>query len=511
MKEVETHPCAGCPRRMILQQLFAGVADARLDGNPNCSVTGLAYHSQRVTPGDIFFAIRGWKEDGNRFIPEAVSRGAVAVASELPSDQYAGAKPPAWIQVPNVRRALALAAAMFYGDPSCELRLVGITGTNGKTTTAFLVSSILEEAGEQPALFGTIEYRLAGERGERSVASHTTPESLDLQRMLREVVRRGGRSAVMEVSSHALALERVTGCRFHAAVFTNLSRDHLDFHGDVESYYAAKEKLFLPPEGTPPPAYAVLNADDPRSAGLRSKIRGPIVTYGLESAADVTTRKWKATTQGIEFTATTPAGPVEVRSALLGRHNVSNLLAAIAAAVTLEIPPEATGRGISAVRVPGRMETIDEGQPFRVVVDYAHTEDALRALIASARELCPQGRVLLVFGCGGERDRSKRPAMGMAAGACDWVVLTSDNPRGEDPLQILNDVTVGLQKASANYVAEPDRARAIERAIGEARPSDLVLLAGKGHETVQIIGEQKIPFDDREVARATLRALGFSG
>ena len=496
---------------MILQQLFDEISGAHIYGDPRLAVTGLEYHSQRVTSGQVFFAIHGWKEDGNRFIPEALARGAVAVASELPPESSAEAKPAAWVQVPNVRKALALAAGRFYGDPSRELRLVGITGTNGKTTTAFLVASILDVAGWKPGLFGTIEYRLTGEEGARSVASHTTPESLDLQRMLREVVQGGGRSAVMEVSSHALALERVTGCRFYAAVFTNLSRDHLDFHGDVESYYAAKERLFLPPEGTPPPAYSVLNADDPRCSILRNKMGGPVITYGLEAAADVTARKWKATRQGIEFTATTPAGPVEVRSPLLGRHNVSNLLAAVAAAATFEIPPDKISQGIAPVRVPGRMEKIEEGQPFSAIVRYAHTHDALRNLIASARELTPQGRIILVFGCGGERDRGKRPAMGLAAGACDWVVLTSDNPRGEDPLQILNDVTVGLQKASANYVAEPDRARAIERAIGEARPGDLVLLAGKGHETVQIIGEQKIPFDDREVARATLRKIGFSG
>ena len=327
--------------------------------------------------------------------------------------------------------------------------------------------------------------------------------------MLRDVVQGGGRSAVMEVSSHALALERVTGCAFYTAVFTNVTRDHRDFHGDVENYYAAKEKLFLPPKGTPPPSYAVLNTDDPRCSILRDKIGGSVISYGLEAAADVSARKWKATRQGIEFTAATPVGPVEVRSPLLGRHNVSNLLAAVATAMTFEVPPDEISRGIASVRVPGRMETIEEGQPFSVIVDYAHTDDALRNLIASARELAPQGRLILVFGCGGERDRSKRPAMGMAAGACDWVVLTSDNPRGEDPLQILNDVTVGLQKVSANYVVEPDRARAIERAIGEARPGDLVLLAGKGHEQYQIIGDRKISFDDREVARAALRTLGF--
>jgi UDP-N-acetylmuramoyl-L-alanyl-D-glutamate--2,6-diaminopimelate ligase len=458
----------------------------------------------------MFFAIHGWKEDGNRFIPEALVRGAAAVASELPPDSLQGPKPAAWIEVPNVRRALALAAAAFYGEPSHALRLVGITGTNGKTTTAFLVASILEEAGARPALFGTIEYRLAGEQGARSAASHTTPESLDLQRMLREVVSNGGRAAVMEVSSHALSLERVTGCRFETAVFTNLTQDHLDFHDSVEDYFAAKERLFLPPEGTPPPAHAVLNADDPRSPTLRKKISGPVLTFGIEAPADVTTRKWKTTPEGLELMVTTLEGPLEVRSPLLGRHNVSNLLAAVATAITLEIPPETISRGIAPVRVPGRMEAVDEGQPFRVLVDYAHTEAALRTLIASAREINPQGRVLLVFGCGGDRDRTKRPPMGQAAGACDWSVLTSDNPRSEDPLAIMNDVTVGLQKAKANYVAEPDRARAIERALREARSGDTVLIAGKGHETYQIVGDRQFPFDDRAVARAAFRNLGFA-
>ena len=495
---------------MILQQLFERISDAHIHGDPNLSVTGLEYHSQRVAPGQVFFAIHGFQEDGNRFIAEAVARGAVAVASELSPPSFQPEKIAAWVQVPDARKALALAANRFYGEPSRDLRLVGITGTNGKTTTAFLLASILERAGWKPALLGTIEYRLGqGERGPRWVAPHTTPESLDLQRMLREVVQAGGRSTVMEVSSHALALERVTGCSFHTAVFTNFSRDHLDFHGDLESYYAAKERLFLPSEETPPPAFAVLNADDARLSALRSKIGSRVITFATEAAADVTARKWKATRGGLEFTAATPAGPVEVRSPLLGRHNVSNLLAAIAAALPFEVAPEDVSAALLPVRVPGRMETVEEGQPFSVMVDYAHTDDALRHLIASARELNPQGRLLLVFGCGGERDRSKRPLMGMAAGACDWVVLTSDNPRGEDPLQILNDVTVGLQKVSANYVAEPDRARAIEKALGEARSGDMVLLAGKGHEKYQIIRDQKIPFDDREAARAALRALGY--
>ncbi len=495
---------------MRLQELLARLPEARLRGDPNLLVTGLEYHSKRTGPGQMFFAIRGWKEDGNRFIPEAVARGAAAVASELPPSSLPGTGPEAWVEVPNVRRALALAACTYFREPSRALRLVGVTGTNGKTTTAFLVASILEQAGMKPALFGTIEYRFDGDRGLPAMASHTTPESIDLQRMLREVVAKDGRSAVMEVSSHALALDRVTGCRFETAVFTNLSPDHLDFHNGMEDYYAAKERLFLPPEGTPPPAHAVLNADDPRCRLLQKKLSGPVLTYGMEAPADVTVRKWKTTPGGLELLAATPAGPVAVRSLLAGRHNISNLLAAVATALTLGIPGEAISRGIAPVRVPGRMEGIEEGQPFRVIVDYAHTEDALRTLITSARELNPEGRVLLVFGCGGDRDGTKRRRMGQAAGACDWTVLTSDNPRGEDPLAIMNDVTVGLQKAGAKYVAEPDRARAIERVLREARGGDIVLIAGKGHESYQVVGDQKIPFDDRAVARTALRALGFT-
>jgi len=492
---------------MKLGELLARISDARVHGDLDLLVSGLQYHSGRVAPGNVFFAIRGWKEDGHRFIPEAIARGAVAVVSELPLHALPGNKLSAWVQVGNARRALALAAGAFYGEASRELRLVGITGTNGKTTTAFLTAAILEAAGAKPALFGTIEYRFGA--GERAVASHTTPESLDLQRMLREVVDRGGRAAVMEVSSHALALERVTGCRFHTAVFTNLSQDHLDFHSDVESYYRAKAKLFLPSEETPAPVWAVLNADEPRSAMLRKQVQGRVLTYSIAAPADVTARRWKTTAEGLEFTATTPQGLVEVRSPLLGRHNVSNLVAAIAAGISLDVPTDTISRALPQVSVPGRMQAVNEGQPFRVIVDYAHTEDALRTLIASAREINPQGRVLLVFGCGGDRDRTKRPRMGQAAGACDWAVLTSDNPRSEDPLAIMNDVTVGLQKAGANYVAEPDRARAIERALREARSGDIVLIAGKGHEVYQIIGDRKIPFDDREVARAALRTLGF--
>ncbi|MCH8267578.1 MAG: UDP-N-acetylmuramoyl-L-alanyl-D-glutamate--2,6-diaminopimelate ligase [Acidobacteria bacterium] len=496
---------------MNLQELFQPVSGARIFGDRELPVTGLEYHSRRVSPGQVFFAIRGLEQDGNRFIPEALSRGAAAVVSESPPAEKPAAGPSAWIHVANVRRALALTASRFYGHPSRQIKLAGITGTNGKTTAAFVLASILEVAGWKPGLLGTIDYRLgSGKKTRRRTAPNTTPESLDLQKMLREIADEGGRSTVMEVSSHALALERVTGCAFHAAVFTNFSRDHLDFHGDQESYFAAKEKLFLAsPEGEAP-VFAVLNADDARCSTLRSKTGSRVITYAVEATADVTVRKWAGSRERLEFTAATPAGPVEVSSPLIGRHNVYNLLAAIAAAITFEVSPEAMAQGILPVRVPGRMEAVDQGQPFRVFVDYAHTEDALRNMLSSARELTTQGRVILVFGCGGGRDRDKRPLMGMAAGACDWVVLTSDNPRSEDPIRILNDVIVGLQKVKTNYTVEPDRAQAIELALREARAGDTVLLAGKGHETCQIIQDQRLPFDDREVARRVLLGLGFN-
>jgi UDP-N-acetylmuramoyl-L-alanyl-D-glutamate--2,6-diaminopimelate ligase len=495
---------------MTLQQLFQPVLGTVLFGDGNTAIAGLEHHSGRLLAGQVFFAIQGFRQDGHRFIPDALQRGASAVASELPPPaNWAGSR-AVWVQVPNVRKALALAAAEYYGHPSQQLNLIGVTGTNGKTTTSFLIASILHAAGRRPALLGTIEYRLAfGEDSTRHPAPNTTPESLELQRFLREVVDTGGRAAVMEVSSHSLVLERVTGCAFHTAVWTNFSRDHLDFHGDIGEYFAAKSRLFLVSEVLPAPSCAVLNADDPRVSDLRGKTPSRVLQFGIEQPADVTARKWKASRGGIEFTAQTPAGPIELSSPLVGRHNVYNLLAAAAAGFALELSPEQIREGVRSVRVPGRMEAIEEGQPFAVYVDYAHTDEALKNVVASARELTPQGQLIVVFGCGGDRDRTKRPLMGLAAAACDRVVLTSDNPRTEDPLQVLNDVMVGLQKGSANYVVEPDRAVAIERALREARAGDTVLIAGKGHETHQIVGDQRLPFDDREVARAVLRNLGF--
>jgi UDP-N-acetylmuramoyl-L-alanyl-D-glutamate--2,6-diaminopimelate ligase len=490
---------------MTLRDLLAGLSPAATRGSLSTAITSLAYNSRHIVPGALFVAIRGEKTDGNRFVGDAIARGAAAIVSEQPVP--ADLPPSAcWVQVANARQALAVASANFYGRPAEKLKLIGITGTNGKTTTTYLVDSVLRAAGHATGLIGTISYRTP--RGE-SPASNTTPESLDLQRFFAEVRGLGASHVTLEVSSHALALDRVWSCPFAAAVFTNLTRDHLDFHKTMDAYLAAKRRLF---EGTGAgsPAVGVVNSDDPHAKQLL-KLAGRTITYGLTNGADVVARKFSLSFSGLEFTAQTPAGRIEIRSPLVGRTNVYNILAAVAAGIGLGLAPEAIAAGIAQLpAVPGRFERIDEGQPFLVVVDYAHTDDALRNLIQTARELNPHGRVLVLFGCGGDRDRTKRPLMGEVAGTlADHVVLTSDNPRSEDPLLILNDVLVGLQRAGKKAVVEPDRERAIALAIEEARPGDIVLLAGKGHETYQILRDHTIDFDDREVARRILRQRGF--
>jgi UDP-N-acetylmuramoyl-L-alanyl-D-glutamate--2,6-diaminopimelate ligase len=468
-------------------------------------VASVACDSREAQPGSLFVAIRGEKLDGNQFVLDAVSRGAGVVVSESP--RMAGvADEVVWVRAMQPRKALATIAANFFGNPAQQLQLVGITGTNGKTTTSYLVDSILSAAGHKKGLFGTIEYRTPAALRR---ATTTTPESLDLHRFLLEVVSAGGTHAVLEASSHALALDRLWGCKFAVAVFTNLTQDHLDFHKNIDAYRAAKLLLF---EGTGAgrPEAGVINLDDlcgKQLAGLAART----ITYGLGSGAQVTTKKYAALASGLEFTADTPAGKIDVRSRLLGRINVYNLLAAIGAGVALGVSREHIEAGISALEaVPGRFERVELGQPFLVVVDYAHTDDALRNLIGTARELASAGRVITLFGCGGDRDRGKRPLMGEAAGKLsDVVVLTSDNPRSEDPLLIINDVLVGLQRTSAKVVTQPNRENAIELAIEQARPGDVVLLAGKGHETKQVIKDRTVEFDDREVARRVLRERGY--
>ncbi len=465
----------------------------------------IAYDSRKVKPETLFVAIRGEKTDGNLFVSDAIARGAAAILSEEIRPQEVPAEFP-WIQVPNARKGLALAAANYFGRPADILKLIGVTGTNGKTTTSYLVDSILRAAGCESGLLGTIAYRLVRET--RS-ATHTTPESLDLQSFLADVVRAGGTHAVLEASSHALSMERLWGCRFAVAIFTNLTRDHLDYHKTFEDYFAAKRRLFEG-MGAAAPATIVINRDDACGKQL-SGLGTRTLTYGLEPGADITARKPAHSISGIEFTAETPAGKIDVHSHLVGRINVYNILAAIGAGVALDLSREVIAAGIGQLSsVPGRFERIDLGQPFRVVVDYAHTDDALRNLLLSAKEFNPLGRIITLFGCGGDRDRAKRPLMGEAAGrGSDIVVLTSDNPRSEDPLLIINDAIVGVQRTNAKVLVEPDRERAIEIALDQARPGDLVLLAGKGHETSQVLRDRAIDFDDREMARRMLRQRGY--
>ncbi len=479
-----------------LPVLHAGT-DARAE------VSSLAYNSREVGPGTLFFAFQGEKTDGHAYIPQALERGAVAVVSER-------AAPPElathWIQVAAIRRALADAGRIIFGHPDQRLQIIGITGTNGKTTTTYLVESVLGAAGILSGVFGTIEYRMGSKT---RVATNTTPESLDLLSYFAELVKAGGKAAVMEVSSHSLAQERVWGFHFAVAVFTNLTQDHLDYHKDFEHYFQAKRRLFEG-LGAPPPDWAVINTDDPWGARLLELPYPNRLTYGLKGDAQVTPKHVASSPTGTEAVIATPAAKLHIISPLLGRANLANILAAIATGVAMGIASTKIEEGIAKLQaVPGRFEQIDEGQPFLVVVDYAHTDDALKNVLKTARELT-RDRLIVLFGCGGERDRTKRPRMGEAAGAlADFVVLTSDNPRSEDPLLIMADALVGLQRTSTPYIAEVDRGTAVRKALEEAREGDVLVLAGKGHETYQILKDGKIDFDDRDVARKILAEMGY--
>ena len=469
-------------------------------------VTAIALDSRQVTPGAIFFALRGVNADGARFVPQAIANGAIAIVAETAAP--AGTTVP-WLQVGNARAAMAEAAAAFYRDPSAELALVGITGTNGKTTTSYVLASIFEAAGVKCGRIGTIGYTVGGREVD---AARTTPEAPELQRMLRDMVSNGFGACVMEVSSHALALRRADSLRFAAGVFTNLTRDHLDFHGDMESYFVAKRRLF---EILPDGAAGVVNVDDRRGADLVAAARRP-VTYAIDAAADVRPGPLSFSLEGLAFEVRTPRGTFQVRSALVGRPNAYNILAASAAAMAIDIPFAAIEKGISSLEhVPGRFQVVSSAaDDVRVIVDYAHTDDALKNLLETARPLAT-GRVITVFGCGGDRDRTKRPLMGaVAARLSDLVIVTSDNPRSEDPARIIEEIQRGIVTPANRIgakgakgtpsIAIVDRRDAIERGIRDARPGDLVLIAGKGHEKYQVIGDKTLPFDDVEVARGAL-------
>jgi len=499
-------PTRVSPRSVKLSDLLQGTEASIPRLAQGLEIRRIACDSRKVEPRALFFALHGAKADGNEFIRDAVSRGAAAIASEEPAPAAIPSS-VAWIQVREARKALAVTAANFFGHPAAALQLVAVTGTNGKTTTTSLVDAIVKASGAKTGLFGTIAYHTP--LGEYP-APNTTPESVDLQGFLAEIRDAGGRFGVLEASSHSLAMDRLWGCHFTAAVFTNLTREHMDYHKTFEDYFAAKKKLF---EGTGAgaPDVAVINTDDEygkRLTGVAKKT----VTYGLENGADITTKKFQLTFSGLTFVAQTPNGKVQVASPLVGRINVYNILAAIGAAQALGFSAEIIEAGIHSLEsVSGRFQRIDLGQPYFVVVDYAHTDDALENLIRTARELNPKGRIITLFGCGGGKDRTKRPVMGEVTGRLsDLTILSSDNPRTEDPLKIISDIIVGLQKTSGKYLIEPDREKAIGVAMDEARAGDIVLLAGKGHENYQILADRTLEFDDREVARGALRERGYS-
>ncbi len=496
---------------MNFSELLSGVDLLSSIRGGDRAISGIQYDSRKVKPGDCFIAIKGVATDGSRYILNSIAAGAVAIVTESAADvspQFA------WAQVAagHGRRALGQISANFYSHPAEKLKIAGMTGTNGKTTTTFLLEAMLAAAGRKTALLGTIEFRM----GDRIFpAPHTTPESLELNHFFREALNHGATEAVMEVSSHALAQERVFGIPYDVAVFTNLTRDHLDYHRDMDAYFSAKQTLFAGC-GTEPPRIAVINQDDPYGKKLIafSRLRASeVVTYGMDSG-DFHARRVTLTPQGTQFDIVTRSGEAAIFSSLVGRVNVYNILAAAAAAGARGCSMPQIINGVRELsHVPGRFQRVDNGQPFTVVVDYAHTDDALRNLTTLAREFAAasKSRVITVFGCGGNRDRDKRPLMGQAAGqGSDFVLLTSDNPRDEDPFGIMHDVLPGLHGSGCDFSIEPDRERAIRLAVRLAQKGDIVLIAGKGHEKVQISRDGARPFDDVGVAQKALYAAGYT-
>lgn len=487
---------------MILEDVLKGAPVLALTGDPRTEITGLAYASREAAPGFLFAALKGEKRDGFEFVPEALARGAAAVLSDRPRPERLDA---AWIQVFDPRDVLALAAANFYGHPARRLKMVGITGTKGKTTLTYLLESILAAAGLKAGIIGTISYRGPGFSRE---ASRTTPEAPDLQRLLAEMLEAGATHCVMEVSSHALDRRRVSRIGFDVAVFTNLGGDHLDYHLTMEDYFAAKKRLFF--LNDKPKRTAVVNDDDPWGRRLIAELPMTTIGYGTGPSALVRAERPRLDGLGLEALVRFPGGQVAITSPLSGRHNLSNILAAFSAALALGLPATVIRDGIASMgQVPGRFERVPNSLGFQVYVDYAHTEASLRSTLETARDLRP-ARLLVVFGAGGDRDRGKRPLMGETAGRlADRIYLTSDNPRSEDPLAILKDIEKGLLASGIKaYAVIPDRREAIAKALAEAKPGDIVVLAGKGHETYQEIGSARLPFSDVEVAREILHGLG---
>jgi UDP-N-acetylmuramoyl-L-alanyl-D-glutamate--2,6-diaminopimelate ligase len=481
---------------MELSELARILPEAELRGG-SARVLGAASDSRRVRPGDLFFCVPGARTDGHAHAPEALRRGAVALAVERWLDLDAPQ-----LRVPSTRAAMGPLSAAVFGHPSRAMTVVGVTGTNGKTTTACMLERAFAALGRTTGLIGTVGVRIAG----RSVpVRHTTPEAPDLQRLLAEMRDGGVEAVAMEVSSHGLALGRVAATRFACGVFTNLSRDHLDFHGTMEAYEAAKAALFAGDLAE----RAAINVDDPTGRRWLERVAIPTTSFAIDAPADVRAEDVEVSAEGSRFTCVADGARVRVRVRMPGRHNVANALAALAAFRALGLSVDAAAEGIASLPgVPGRFERVDAGQDFAVVVDYAHTPDSLERALRAAREICA-GRLWVVFGCGGDRDRGKRPEMGRVATAlADRTIITSDNPRSEDPLAIVAEIEAGARAGGGPYEVEPDRRAAIRRALAAARPGDLVLIAGKGHETGQQVGDRILPFDDRAVAREELAALG---
>jgi len=505
---------------MKLSQLLKGVAGSELHGDGSEIILGLTCDSRNVLPGWLFFALRGAAADGHSFIQAAIRSGATAVVLE---DAACAPRGIPWVLVADGRAAMAQMAAEFFDNPTLRLPLVGITGTNGKTTTTYLIEAILTAADMPAAVLGTISYRFGTARIE---ASHTTPESTELQAALRQLADAGARAFVMEVSSHALEQKRVDGCHFDVAVFSNLTRDHLDYHKTMESYLESKLRLFselLRPTEYKPKRFAVINMDDPYGADIAGGAACPVITYGIKYKGDVQVADVVSSVDGLSGTLVTPKGTIPFASLLLGRFNLSNILAAASAAVALDLPLAAIKAGIEGhSTVPGRMERVDNARGVTLLVDYAHTGDALDNVLSTLKELAT-GRIITVFGCGGDRDPGKRPIMGRtAAQMSDLAIVTSDNPRSEDPHLILAQVREGITPlgiceyaadrlsggfSEKGFVVLENRHEAIRLAVKLARPGDIVLLAGKGHEDYQIIGRTKHHFDDREEAARAFAEL----
>jgi UDP-N-acetylmuramoyl-L-alanyl-D-glutamate--2,6-diaminopimelate ligase len=499
------------PRALMVTQLLAAlngqVAIVERLGDLDGLITSVTDDSRSVSSGSLFVAVKGERVDGHKYVGQAIKAGAAAIVGQ---DSVERASVP-FVQVTDSRKALGLIGSRFYGDPSAQLAMIGVTGTNGKTTTTYLCKALLEHMGRRVGLIGTVAYQVGAET---IPASHTTPGAVELQRLLANMNEAQLDSVVMEVSSHALAMDRTAGCEYDVAVFTNLTQDHIDYHRTMEEYFQAKLRLFTGlGQGKKTRQRAIVNMDDPRGVYVRAACRVPVWGYALNVSADLVAENVRLSMNGSTFTAATPAGTFTVESRLVGEHNVYNLLGAIGVALhggaTCDQVREAVAR---VSNVPGRFERVSAGQDFTVVVDYAHTEDALVRLLTAAATLKTQ-RIITLFGCGGDRDRGKRPKMGRAAVEfSDVVILTSDNPRTEDPLTILREVEAGVREAlqgrpSVQYHMVADRREAIGTAVRLARPGDILLIAGKGHEDYQLVGTKKMHFDDREVAREAIQQL----